>query len=90
MDMISKAEEIEFYGTIYLLAFGKDSAFFYDNDCGIICKLLIDNYFGDNLVSRINLLSKLLYFDSFVNPEIKADLIQKSKEVLDYFNQNPK
>ncbi|MDR1876504.1 MAG: hypothetical protein LBQ84_02630 [Flavobacteriaceae bacterium] len=86
--MITKAEEAEFYGTIYLLAFGKDRTFFYNNDSQFIYRFLVENYWGENLELRIKLLSKLLYFDSFVHPFFKKELILKSKE-LSQFNQNP-
>ncbi|GHT10903.1 hypothetical protein FACS189426_11990 [Bacteroidia bacterium] len=88
--MTSKADEIAFYGSIYLLTFGKDRTFFYENASDVICQFLVDNYWGENLVSRVNLLSKLLCFDSFVHPKIKDELVRKSREVSNYFNQNPK
>ena len=80
--MVDKRYEIEFYEQVYLLAFGKDKLFFYQNDTANILIFLEDNFFGDNLQFKIRLLAKLLYYDSFVNSSIKNPLMQKSKSLL--------
>lgn len=87
--MTTKTEEMEFYSAVYLLAFEKNNTFFYNNDSCSIYKFLSEKYWGENLVLRINLLSKLLYFDSFVQSGIKKELIRKSKELSNYLNHNP-
>ena len=75
---------------MYLSAFGKDKLFFYDKDSSAIYAFLTESYWGDSLALRIKLLTKLFYFDSFVNPpEIKKELIKKSDELNKRFNQNP-
>ncbi|MDR1370004.1 MAG: hypothetical protein LBJ72_07770 [Dysgonamonadaceae bacterium] len=79
--MTSK-EEIEFYETIYLLTFGKEKNFFLNSNFITICRFLNENYWGDNLILRIRLLSKLLYYDAIVSPKkIKNELIRKSQEL---------
>jgi hypothetical protein len=88
--MLSKNDEIKFYSAIYLLAFGKDKSFFYDNDSSTIYVFLSENYWGDNLELKIKLLAKLLYYDSFVSAvKIREELIKKSEELSRYLNQNP-
>lgn len=88
--MISKSEEIEFYETIYSLVFRKEKNFFYNNNTITIFRFLHENYWGDCLIFRIRLLSKLLYYDAFVNSKkIKTDLIKKSQELKEFLNQNP-
>ena len=82
--MLDKRYEIEFYGQVYLLAFGKDKFFFYHNDVADILTFLEENFFGDNLQFKIRLLAKLLYYDSFVNSSRQESLNQKSKTL----NQN--
>jgi hypothetical protein len=88
---ISDNDEAEFYEKIYLLAFDKDKSFFYDSDLPTIIAFLNENYWGDNLILRIKLLAKLMYFDSSVCPrKYKNELIKKSDELTEYLNQNPK
>jgi len=83
--MIKKEEEINFYKSIYMLTFGKEAGFFYLNDIDTILSFLKEKYSGDNLQVRVMLLSKLLYFDSDLNPDLKKDLRLKS-EKLSAFN----
>ena len=87
--MVSKKDEIELYSKIYLSAFGKDKSFFYEKDISAIYAFLTERYWGDSLTLRINLLAKLLCFDSRVCPPgIKRELIKKSNELNEYLNRN--
>ncbi|MDR0543267.1 MAG: hypothetical protein LBH19_13785, partial [Dysgonamonadaceae bacterium] len=79
--MLSKNDEIEFYSTIYLSALGKDRSFFHNKDSSSIYVFLTENYWGDSLALRLQLLAKLLYFDSLVAPaKMKRELVKKSYE----------
>jgi len=82
--MASKAEEREFYSTIYLLVFGKESQYFYQNNSVTIFNFLKENFWGENLHFRIKLLSKLLYFDSYTNRQMSTELRVKSIELSEY------
>ncbi|GAB6123462.1 hypothetical protein JCM30204_46120 [Dysgonomonas termitidis] len=82
--MISKTEEKEFYKTIYILTFGKEFHYFYSNESETILNFLKREFWGEDLRLRINLLAKLLYFDSLVNPQISSELRVKSKELILY------
>lgn len=82
--MASKTEEKEFYKTIYFLTFGKESHYFYSNDSSIIISFLKEQFWGEDLRIRLNLLAKLLYFDSFVNPQINTELKIKSQKLKQY------
>ncbi len=84
--MTSKAEEIEFYKTIYILAFGKGFHYFHSNDSNTIFDFLKEQFWGEDLRLRINLLAKLLYFDSLANPQISNELKVKSEELKEYAN----
>ncbi|MDU1906643.1 MAG: hypothetical protein E6772_17900 [Dysgonomonas sp.] len=84
--MISKAEEIEFYKTIYILTFGKGFHYFHSNDSNTIFDFLKEQFWGEDLRLRINLLAKLLYFDSLTNPQISNELKVKSEELTQYAN----
>lgn len=84
--MASRKEEQYFYDTIYLLAFGKDALYFYQNDSITIFKFMKKNFWGESLQIRIKLLSKLLYFDSYTNPQMSRDLRMKSTELSEYIN----
>ena len=79
--MITKAEEIQFYKAIYILAFGKEDHFFYTNDSQTIYSFFKETFCGEDLRLRTLLLSKLLYFDSTLNPDRKHALRVKSKEI---------
>ncbi len=82
--ILDKNDEKEFYMAIYLSAFGRNNLFFHSNDSITIYNFLCDHFFGDTLKLRIELLSKLLYFDAAVNPQIKESLTQKSKDLIQY------
>lgn len=79
--MISKTGENKFYKTIYLLTFGRESHFFYTNDSLTIITYLKENFWGEDLRIKLNLLIKLLYFDSYTNPQMSRDLKMKSTEL---------
>ncbi|MDR2622547.1 MAG: hypothetical protein LBC48_08225 [Dysgonamonadaceae bacterium] len=87
--MSSKNNEVEFYSTVYLLAFDKDKSFFYGMDSPAIYAFLTENYWGDSLDLRLKLLAKLFYFDSFVaSKENRKELVRKSQELNEYLIQN--
>lgn len=86
--MASSKEEQNFYDTIYLLAFGKDALYFYQNDSITIFKFMKKNFWGESLQIRIKLLSKLLYFDSYTNPVIRSELRAKSDSLLKYITHS--
>lgn len=79
--MVTQKSEKEFYRTVYSLAMGKEAEFFYDNDVQTILSDLRVRFWGEDLLQRLQLLSKLLYFDSFVNAPLKEDLRSKSEEL---------
>ncbi|PXV59338.1 hypothetical protein CLV62_1374 [Dysgonomonas alginatilytica] len=82
--MTTKTKEKEFYKIIYLLAFGRDSGYFYQNDSITIFNSLKDEFWGESLRYRIQLLSKLLYYDSLADPKISFELRTKSQELLEH------
>ncbi|MDL2214614.1 hypothetical protein LJC00_00300 [Dysgonomonas sp. OttesenSCG-928-M03] len=84
--MISKKEEQEFYCIVYFLTFGRESLYFYQNDSSSIFDFLKSEFWGEDLRLKTELLSKLLYFDSLINPSISTELRIKSKELLEYIN----
>ncbi|MDR3059956.1 MAG: hypothetical protein LBU84_17690 [Prevotella sp.] len=86
--MASRKEEQNFYDTIYLQAFGKDALYFYQNDSITIFKFMKKNFWGESLQIRIKLLSKLLYFDSYTNPQMSRDLRMKSTELSEYITHS--
>ncbi|WP_080903478.1 hypothetical protein [Parabacteroides sp. Marseille-P3160] len=79
--MITQKSEKEFYRTIYSLVMEKEAEFFYYNDTQTILKELSAKFWGENLLLRMRLLTKLLYFDSFVNASLKEELRAKSAEL---------
>jgi hypothetical protein len=83
-DMTSKKEERKFYDTVYLLAFGRESLYFHQNDTVTIFNFLKEVFWGEGLQYRIKLLSKLLYYDSYTNPTIRTELRAKADSLLQY------
>lgn len=81
---VTKNDEIKYYHTMYLLVFGKNARFFYSNDSATIFNFLKIGFWGESLRLRVILLSKLLYYDSYVNPQFKKELRIKSKELVQY------
>lgn len=88
--MVTKEEEMNFYKAIYILTFGKEAQFFYFNDIDTIHSFLKERFFGDDLQLRITLLSKLLFFDSNLNPPLKNDLRIKSQKLSVLTSPPPK
>lgn len=86
--MSFKREERNFYDAIYQLAFGKESLYFYQNDITTIFVFLQESFWGESLEYKIKLLSKLLYYDSYTNSSIRAELREKSDRLLEYINNN--
>lgn len=84
--MTSKKEERSFYNTIYLMAFHKEATFFYVNDCDVIIDHLKKTFWGKNLINRVKLLVKLLYYDSISNPLYKISLRNKAEKIRLHFS----
>ena len=76
-----KKEEIKLYKAIYELAFDREAHFFYTNTGNAILEYLKEKFWGESLEIRVNLLCKLLDFDAEVNPQLKNELKEKSKEL---------
>ena len=87
--MASREEEKMLYKAIYELAFNMEATFFYTSDCDAIFAFLKENFWGESLEIRINLLSKLLGFDADVNPPIKKELKKKSNELKRFLTSLP-
>ncbi|MFT4071701.1 MAG: hypothetical protein QM654_07255 [Dysgonamonadaceae bacterium] len=79
--MVTQRAEKEFYRSVYSFAMGKEAEFFYDNDVQTILCDLKTRFWGEDLIQRLHLLAKLLYFDSFVNTPFKEDLRSKSEQL---------
>lgn len=84
--IILKLKEKEFYNTIYVLAFERESSYFHSNETHIIHNFLKRKFWGENLRLRVKLLSKLLYFESFLYNEKKSELRKKAEEFVQIAN----
>jgi hypothetical protein len=88
--MITKKEESKMYEDTYPFAFGKDRAFFIENDYAAICDFLRENFCGEGLYYKAKLLATLLHNDGRLQPKkIRKNFLAKSEELTKYVNQLP-
>lgn len=73
--------------SIYRAYFNHPSTFYYDQDAEYILNEMGQNYGGEELLTRIDMLSELLYQDALLKEsEEQKYLLRKSLFLLDYLD----
>ena len=75
--------------SIYRAYFNHPPTFYYDQDAEYILNEMRQNYGGEELLTRINMLSELLHQDALLKePEEQKHLLRKSLFLLKYLDEH--
>ncbi|GFI01042.1 hypothetical protein [uncultured Phocaeicola sp.] len=75
--------------SIYRAYFNHPPTFYYDQDAEYILNEMRQNYGGEELLTRINMLSELLHQDALLKePEEQKYLLRKSLFLLKYLDEH--